>query len=379
MTFLDAVPGFTCGTHRVFVWDRGHNTMLGELTPLLAVRWNRIRDDISHAEIVVATHECCELLGDLETVFMEIEITRLDVPVWNGVITRLEYEYSDVRLFAEDILWVAKRRVLEVGYNNSWPNIQQVLDMMHILLAQQCYGAWGDLWNMLGNLHPIRNPAGFPEPRTTRVVNKFQVTIWEDFDKYAEDMGADYTVIGRDIFYWDNHLAWAVLPELDENHISQFPRIVEYGNSFATRAFVTNGRGWAGHAGNPDLTWADYGGGPVDFLITNAEEGEDANDPPTPEELESWQESAVHAIAASAPPPVSVVIPANTTLMPGAPWNVVDLIPGAWFPITVNRLCRTVSEWQRLNEVLVTESAPNGETVQFSAISAPKTRIDPVA
>jgi len=371
---------FTCGTHRALIYALGGQVVIGELTPLLAVQWNRIRDDISQASVFVASSKCCELLGNLRCISMELHILRDDAEVWCGPITRLEYDWDICRVYAEDMLWVAKRRVLEVGYNQSYPNIGNVIDRMDWLLRTQCYGAYGDNWRMTAattnHLHPLHHSG--KEPGTTRVVNPYQVTIWEDFDKYAEDMGADYTVLGRDIYYWDNQLAWATLPPLTEEFISQFPRIVEYGNQLYNRAFVTNGRGYAGRADNPDPAMITSFGGPVDDLITNAEEGDDAKDPPAPEELKSWSETAAHIIDGMAPAPVAVVIPANTTLMPGAPWNIDSMLPGAWFQAEITQnLCRVVTEWQRINEVVVTESAPQGEVVQFTAASAPVHRVEP--
>jgi len=372
---LPVEPEFTCATHRALVYERGGVNFIGELTPLTAVRWNRIRDDVSHSEVVVPTYQCCELLGDLRTAIMELHILRDDEPVWQGVITRLEYDWSVVRVFAEDFLWVAKKRVLEVGYNQSWPNIGRVIQRMDWLLNEQCFSADGDPWNMVGRCIAIHNPDINTEPRTTRIVNAFQMTVWEDFDKYAEDMGTDYCTVNRDIYFFDINYAWAVLPEISEEFMSQFPRIVEYGYQLATRGFVTNGRGYAGMAIGEPLYYNQYG--KIDLLISNTSEGDSVNDPPTPEELTSWSQTAARAIDKMSPAPVSVVIPANTTLLPGAPWAMSELIPGAWFPITVTRMCRTVTEWQRLNEIVVNESAPTGETVQFTAISAPKTRIDP--
>ena len=205
--------------------------------------------------------------------------------------------------------------------------------------------------------------------------------VWEDVDKYAEDYGVDYTVVDREMYYFDTHFAWAVLPPLDENFLSQFPRIVEYGNQVATRGIVTNGEGYAGIAdGPPPWNGADYYG-QVDWLISNAtEEGatdEDPDAPPTAAEIAEWAATAARNIEGRAPSPVGIVIPANTTLMPGAPWTIEDLIPGAWFEASITLMCRTVSEWHRLHEVVVSEAAPTGETVQFSSVSAPAERIDP--
>jgi hypothetical protein len=73
-----------------------------------------------------------------------------------------------------------------------------------------------------------------------------------------------------------------------------------------------------------------------------------------------------------------VGIPANTTLLPGAPWDIEDLVPGAWFEVNVTSLCRQLTQWQRIHEVSVEESGPDGEKVSFTAVDAPKSMVIPV-
>lgn len=357
---------FVCGTHRVFAYHRGGTSVFGELEPVESVRWNRKRDDISTAQAIIPTHMCCDLLAELRCGRHELHMVRDDETVWQGVITRIEYEFDQVNIFAEDLLWQAKRMVLTNGYNQAYPNIGNVIERMDWLLRNNCYALGGNPWNV--NLQPKRHRGR--EPRTSRVVNAFQYYVWEDFDKYAEDSGTDYTVVNRDIFYWDSHLAWKIIPPLDESHISQFPRVVEYGNELATRAFVTNGEGFAGTASVP--------GGPygiVDLLITNQQDELAEPEVPTPAEIAGWSETAAHNLDGRSPAPLSIVVPANTSLLPGAPWDMEHLIPGAWFEVSVSNLCRPLTQWQRLHEVAVEESAPNGETVSFTAVDAPREMI----
>jgi len=227
------------------------------LTPLTAVRWSRIRDAISEGYAVVGTTECCDLLGDLRTVRHELHIVRDGDEVWQGPITRLEYEFDNVKVYAEDMLWVAKRTVLKTGYNNGSPNpLGNVVDRMDWLLRSQTYAPHGDPWRMVSHLHPIHHD---DDPTTSRKAAAFQYYTWEDFDKYAEDHGTDYTVVNRDIYYWDVHLRWKIIASLGDDHLSQFPRIVEYGNQAATRGYVSNTEGYAGIAFTPQAQIDAYG------------------------------------------------------------------------------------------------------------------------
>lgn len=379
---------FQCGRHRAFAYEMGGKIPIAELPLLNMVRWQRIRDDISTAEVVVPTSECCEILADLRTVINELHIYRNDVPVWQGPITRLEYEWDQCRIFAEDMLWVPKRCVHEMGYSHAYPNIGNAIERMTELM-HHCFEKGGDPWQMLDHLHPIY---GHVDPRTSRTVFAYQMYVWDDFDKYAEDYGADYVMVNRDLYWWDLQLQWMVLPPLDESHLSDLPRIVEYGNEAATRGFVTNGHGYAGITDPTAEQLAYYRGAIIDRLTTNEIDGqpgtveglegdqevpEEAPSIPTPEEIALWTDTAYRSISERFPAPVSIVIPANTTLSPGAPWTIDQLVPGAWFEVSTTRLCRSVTEWQRLHEIIVTEEAPDGERVNFTAISAPKEIVAP--
>jgi hypothetical protein len=365
---------FTCGSHRAFAVHLGGESILGELKPISSVRWQRIRDNISTATITIPTSGCCDLLADLRTIKHELHILRNDESVWEGPITRIEYGHDEILIYAEDMLWVPKRRVLEVGYDQSYPNNAPAIDRVEWLLNDQCYAKYGDLWNMVPRLHPITGP---DDPNTSRTIPAYSVSVWEDVDKYAEDNGVDYTVVGRDIYFFDTQLAWHELPLLEPEMIGQFPSVIEYGNDLRTRGIVQNTKGVAGIGyWGVDESYFDEYGGPVDD-ITNLTDRVDETTP-TPEEVAGWSETAKRNVADRHPSPLALLIPANSTLLPGSSWSVDDLIPGGWFPVSVTSLCREVHAWMRLHEVIVTESAPNGETIQFSAIPATDHRVDPV-
>lgn len=359
---------FECGTHEAFIYDMGGEVALWRLQPIESVRWERVRDEISTASVTIPTTECCDELGQIRCILHELHIWRNGISVWQGPVTRIEYEHDVVRIYAEDMLFVPKRRVLQQGYVQAYPNMWDVVARMDWLLRDNCYAMFGDTWNMVPRLHPFLSDGN---PKTSRSVNNFQFYVWEDFDKYAEDSGADYTVVDREIYYFDTHLAWNVLPPLNESHISQFPRLVEYGNEAATRCFVTNGEGFTGYWIQPD----DLGYGVIDFLITIQQDGSEEG--PTPEEIDEWNNMAAHNLDGKIPPPVSIVVPENSTLLPGAPWDIESLIPGSWFQMTLANTCRPGTAWQKLHHVLVTETAQEGELVQITSASPPSTMIVP--
>ena len=359
-----------CATHRAFVYERGGVNQMGELVGMIACEWGRSRDDISTAQVHLIGNECCALLIDVGTVIHELHIYRADEKVWQGVIVRIEFEYDGVDIYAEDLLWVAKRRVLEKGYDFRTTGVNAV-SLFHSLASTECYGKYGDLWNMVPGLTPINGPS---DPQSRRVINSFQTTIWMEMDKLAEDGGIDYTMVNRTLYYFDVHLKWVTLPTLLDEHVSSFPRIVEYGNEFANRVFYTNGSGYAG-VGLSDSGTLDTYTRYVDHLINVNNDGADEEAPST-DVLANWTENAQRAVEKMYPPMQSIVVPSNSTLMPTCPWNPNTLIPGSWHLVQMQRLCRNVDEWQRLHTLRVIEDA-TGERVQITCITAPSTFVLP--
>jgi hypothetical protein len=368
-----------CARHSAKVYARGGVTHLLDLTPLVNVRWNRKRDDISDAAITVGVQDCCDELGDLETTIMELHVFRDGVPCWEGPITRLEYRHDNVQIFAEDILWVMKRTAFTSGYSHAYPNIGLVLDQMDEDARQRTYAKYGDPWRMTTPVNRIHKVVSAGGPKTAKTVPAWSITTWEDFDSFAEDAGADYTVVNRDLYFWDINYAWSVLPALNYTHLAEWPYIAEYGNELGTTYIITNGAGFAGVGNAPNSVITKYGH--VDLISSSWNESVTSTEPqsaPTPQELAAMLSQAQKQVTLTHPPPVQVVISENSTLMPGAPWDVNTIMPGSWFDFTIDQgLCRRmINEPLRLHHMEVTESA-TGEVVHISCSQAPSARIDP--
>ncbi|HEY6416765.1 MAG TPA: hypothetical protein VIX41_11020, partial [Acidimicrobiales bacterium] len=156
---------------------------------------------------------------------------------------------------------------------------------------------------------------------------------------------------------------------------SEFPHVVEYGNQLATRVVVTEGQGFAEVVEGE--VFSDYGY--VDWIIQkNDDTAEEISDePPTQAERDAWRSQGTAEVHQRFPPPLAIVLPANTTLLPGSPWRIEDLIPGAWFRVNLTRMCRTVTEDHKLQHVVVTEDPSQGEQIQITSVAAPRGRINP--
>ena len=214
----------------------------------------------------------------------------------------------------------------------------------------------------------------------------------------AEDYGIDYSTVGRNIYWWDINVRapFLEIDPLDPADIADYPRIVEYGNDLATRYFRTDGSGYAGIADAPSDIRDKYGTA-IDIISAEKSQAavappryvvdEDGNvvpgspilpDPPSDAKRATWQATAERRIADRYPVKQNIVVPANSTLMPTSPWDINGVPAGAWTQVTVDRLCRgSVTQWQRLHELRVTETGTGGEIVQVSLVSAPSNQIVP--
>lgn len=389
---MAGAPAF-CGRNRAYVYERGGETLVGELDYAFTVRWQRVRDAISNAQVSVSMNECCDLLETIEPVANELHIYRDDELVWCGVITRMDFEYDRVDVIAEDMLWVAKKRALTFGYNylsypqnpDGVPGVDAstgAIDLMWELLFNQTYNAGPgfDEWLMTDHLFPIYNPAEFCDPRTSRQANAWSTTTWAEFDKLAEDVGTDYTVVGRDIFWWDVNYNWNPIEPLVADDIADYPRVVEYGNALATRYVRTNGSGFAGIASAPPEIRTRYASN-IDSVSNESSQADATADtpppPPSQTTLNTWTRTAARRLSNVYPVRRSVVVPANSTLMPTSPWDINTLRPGVWFEVSVDRLCRgNVTEFNRLQELKVEETGDGGEVVSITTIQPPAIRID---
>lgn len=361
-----------CGVHTAAIYEKGGQRFVMALDPLTKVVWGRVRDDISVANVFVGvTPDCCEQLGTIETVVHELHIFRNGVKVWEGPITRLEFRYDTVEIWAQDVLWVAKHTALSKGYDQKGTRKAKCGWRMNWLLKDMTYAKDGDKWNVLNSIRWVQ---GGDEPETTKVVNAWSCTTWDDFDAYAEDGGMDYTVVGRTIYFWDTHLKWRTLADLWDEYMTDEPAVVEYGMEFQTRAIVTDGNGYNGQFTTTDKTiFAKYGY--VDTVHSAYNEGQSTTDKPTAADIRAWTQQAKTIVEANPKPPVRIRVSENTGLLPDAPYDINDLIPGSWVRVRVTRLCRKVDEWHKLDVVSVTEEAGK-EVVQISTVSAPKTVVE---
>lgn len=385
------------GNNRVFVYERGGRRLLGEITKMTVVRWNRQRDDISGCTIRLTQfdEDSAALLRNLRTWMHELVVFRDNGEevqrVWEGPVTRISGSRDMLEIEAKDVMAYVYRRIMRQGYNDSYRIINGTQVGLKTVVQRSAQIIMNSLAyddpNVLAYLTPLHDPF---DARTSRVVKDYTKTAWEEVDDLAAHAGLDYVTSGRRIILWDTHRPIGRLPEMRDGAFSEVPIVTEYGMSAANIFAVTNNNGIYGGAAlgfsglNPDGSLiippqgfieqlaSSYGeeasGGTTDVLTRKMKEALEAN----------LRAQARRNIAGRWPPPVVVRIPDNAALMPDLNITINQLIPGVWIPLRASGGIREVSQWQKL-DLMTCEQTEAGEKVTVTMSPAPQGGNDPDA
>lgn len=385
----DGVQGaLGCGSYRVFVFDRGGLVPRGELKPTSMLRWGRVRDDISTAEVVIDgfDDDCGALLGQLRSWAHEIVVFRDGLRVWEGPITTLTYTKERVSLVARDPMAYVYRRILRQGYNDSYRlvsgeqmGLKTVVERAGIIVVNAL--AYSDP-NLLPYLSLLSSSQ---DARQSRIVPDYTKTAWEEIDDMAANAGLDYTTVGRRIILWDTHNFVGVLPEMRDGDFSEPLTVSEYGMNASNYFAVTDGQGGWGAAyplGKTIDDWTEFYG-PLEQLASGYGDLLPIDGSTmTPDQLAAEQavltSQAQRNINGRWPAPVVVRVPDNATINPDVNIGINQLIPGTWIPLRADTTVRKVTQMQKLDSITVNVDE-QGERVNIVMSPAPLGYDDPDA
>lgn len=380
-----------CGVHRVFVYERGGLRRIGEITEMTRVKWGRVRDDISEAEVLIAgwSQDCGELLAGLHSWMHELVIFRDSGQgmqrVWEGPITHITYEKDKVAVSARDVMAYVYRRILKVGFSDAYRlvnGVQQGLVPVTTRARRIIQDALGPADpNILAYLQVFEYD---DDARQTRSIKGWTSTAFEVVDDMAAKSGLDYTAVGRRISVWDTHREIGKLPELRDGNFDSSPIVTEYGMLLATLYGVTDGNGLYGYAleGTPDLdTEPDFYSW-VEMLVSTWTDGVSSDEGTLTFEgqqkvVEALTEQAERGIRSRYPTPVVVRIPDGSRLSPNVPLGINQLIPGVSVMLRSEATLRTVTQRQKLDRIDVVEE--KGDEKVTITLSPFPTGVDPDA
>lgn len=402
--FIDSgtpAGGLGQGRNRAYVFTRGGKRYVGEIKNPTMLRWQRTRDDISGALLVLEEwdKEDAALLRGLREWRHEVVIIRTNEDgeqdrVWEGPITRISGNRARLEIEAKDVMAYVYRRIMRQGYSDAYQVINgQVVGgkdvngevtgqktvvqrATQIILNALVY----DDPNVIGYLTPMHAP---DDARTSRVRRDYSRTAWEEIDDLAATAGLDYVTVGRRIILNDTHRPIGKLPEMGDEHFSEPPLITGYGMSAAVYFAVTDGNGNWG-AAMPTGVNTPGPEGWIEQLATaygeEAVSGGDAN--LTREQINSmtakFRTQAQRNIAGRWPVPQIVRVPDNSTLSPALQVGINQLVPGVWTPLRADNGIRSVAQWQKLDSMSV-EQTSEDEKISVVMSPAPNGGEDPDA
>lgn len=359
-----ASAGVGCTNHSVMVYDRGGFTRLFQLEDVISVQWQRVRDDISLADVTISSPgpDCLRMLEQIEPGRHEMVIFRGTQRVWEGPITLLVEEQGlspTVSIQARDVMHYAYRLIMRRRYSNAFPNIvttvQRAYNILSTELARREAPNENPPINVLPHLTMYTNA---DMARTSRVTQAYQATVFEDLDSLAAYSGLDYTVVGRRIVLFDRHRALGRTPVVTQNDFLGDVRISVYGMELATFAAVTGGNGMFGTAGGRDDYYGQW------EILDSAYDEEADTSAPTQGELNS---QAVRNLSGRVPTPVQIRVPENAQINPNGVLTMDNMIPGIQVPVRAKLAIRQVQQYQKLSKMQVNDDA-SGERIQITLV-----------
>lgn len=352
-----------CGTHTVQIYRRGGTKHVGTIAGVSSVEWNRMRDDISAAEIEVSDWDidCGNLLATLEPWAYEVVLFRDNgygvERVWEGPISLLTYRNDRVVIQAKDVMNYSYRRIIKQAFVDSGDSPTAgatVVDRARRVL-QNIFAP--DDPNILGYLTLVTHE---DDAKQYRSLPPYSRTGYEEVDDMASNAGLDYTAVGRRIILWGTKHRIGTLPEFTDANLGNAPIVSVYGMSGANVYAVSDGNGIYGEADRLDEDGKDNFYGLVEMLSSTwasdtAQESGTYTEAGLAEVRESFARSAEHSLDDRYPMPVVVRVPDNTRVNPDTVISIQHLVPGVIIPLRSTGTLRTVVDSQKLDSVKVVE------------------------
>jgi len=375
--------------HSAFIYDRGGRTRVGQLVDLTEVTWERDRDSVSDATIVVQGAACRaqqKLIKKIIPRRHELVIFRGEDRVWEGPISLVGDEADKLTLAAKDVGWYLFNTPLSKLWDNSsngggiteWTTRLEQIITYELTTSRQGRTVGGGTvtipgWETLSppvNILPFLKVYHFPnEVRTSAKTLPFQMTIGEHLAGAARTGGLDYTTVGRAIHLWDTSRSLGRTRTLTEKDFFGPIIVTAYGSDHTQIAYVAGHEGAYGEAVNPD-NLALYGPWTRVYTPYN-EEGTVA---PTVGQLNG---QAARNTSGRSPVPVEVRVPDNSTIRLSDSLTINHLVPGVQMPLLATLNARAQNQLQKLDHVTVKETS-KGETIQVTLTPATKPDSDEV-
>lgn len=347
------------------------------------VRYNRVRDDMSQAMVVISepNADCLPSMKAASPNRSELVIFRDSERVWEGPVTLITRQGSQWVFEAKDITYYMHRTVLEfvhdngaywidgsprVWVDNTGPAVDRAVSVItsEFNRTKENPAEVDVVYNVVPHIVTVRADPISLEAETSRVTEKYQMTVLDDLEAMASRGGLDYTVVGRSIILNDTRVPVGQTPPVTEDDFIGEVIISMYGFDSFTEVYTTGDNGMHGHAGGVDPYY-----GELQYCESMVDE--DSTEKPSQNSLDN---AAEYNMYGKLPVPVVVRLPDNTQLNPNGVLSFEHLVPGVRIPLRANFDDTVLTQMQKLNTVNV-EETPEGETITVSMTTAPKERV----
>lgn len=311
------------------------------------VKWQRRINNWSGGEVEFPLSACCDEVGDIRTIAQRLHLARDGEPVWAGVVRQVRWSRDRVKILAGDELWWLQRQIAEASFSTTAELTDAALQILGNNIDRRGYNLTAVPTSVVAEMF----------------VNRFEFeSVFEELQDLSR-LGLDFTQIvselriGRDVPARDG--GPIRFPDLSTNDFSSGVEIVEHGELSATRVVVLGPNGSVGIAsaqdGVPEYLWHTV-------VLVN------------PQVLtnRAAQRAAEVALAERWPPPMTIEMSGNATLVQTAPVCIEQLIPGAVGNVRAEFCGRTIEStfriagvdgiWDERGERVQVDLAPVGDT-----------------
>lgn len=338
--------------HDAWVFDQGGRTPLFQIHGASEIQYGRERDAPSDATVTVPSTERDRQRKNLASIEpgrheLHIFVKGTDQLAWCGPMNIPENSEGLFEVSANDVSFYWDRTAMEQAYDNSVTKVDYVVNRIEKIMRTEL-ARKEQWWNLLDHLHFYVQSG---DARTTAKTARYAMTVFDHIDGLAARSGIDYTVVGREQFFWDtSRPAMGQGPMISRADFISEPSIKKYGSELATRVIATDGEGGFGIAGGTDPYYGQWD------IIVQEYDAETDSAKPTQTELNSQAKLSLNG---RNPTPVNLTVPENSSVDPSSPlFDISLLVPGLYLPLRLDAAeGQPMIRMQKLQSVTVTDNA----------------------
>lgn len=369
--------------HSAAIYDRGGVNRLQPLFDLAEVTWNRERNTVTDATVIINGRACerqQSVINAIEPERHELVIFRGSTRVWEGPIIQTSSLRGSATIIAHDVGEYFQGTVL----SKAWPNSDLggpplMTDRIREIIVYEMLTPYNaevgteaaphtvrmERWETIDppiNVLPYLDVMdGTVKTRSATV--PFEMKLMEHLKNLAQS-GVDFATVGRKFLVWDTHHALSRTRQVTEADFQGDIEVIASGSDYAAIYHVSatrdeeNPAAGVGNAGAPD----PYYGVWTQLRSSESEQGENT--------LTQWAlntQAHVSLVGRYGTVPLELRMPGSAGIQLSHDLTIEELMPGVEMPVLATLNLRKVSQMQLITKVEVKET-PEGENVSLTLV-----------